>query len=69
MTSAEVCRAQAKSAVKLLAELASEEDQMHLLLMARAWLKKAESLERERGQHRPRRAAPRSENGAREYAI
>ena len=45
MTSAEVWRAHAKSAVTLLAELPSEEDRMRLLVLAQTWLRNAEALE------------------------
>ncbi|MBV9114371.1 MAG: hypothetical protein JOY67_16270 [Hyphomicrobiales bacterium] len=47
MTAAEILRAHAKSAVTLLAELASEEERDRLLALAHAWLENAEKLERQ----------------------
>ena len=49
MTSAETLREHAKSAVTLLAELASEEDRKCLLALAQAWLKNAKKLEEQSG--------------------
>jgi predicted DNA-binding ArsR family transcriptional regulator len=54
MTSAETLREHAKSAVTLLAELASEEDRKYLLALAQAWLKNAKKLEEQSGLRRER---------------
>jgi hypothetical protein len=64
MTSAETLREHAKSAVTLLAELASEEDRKCLVSLARAWLKNAERLEQQERLGAAQKQHSSAENGA-----